>query len=112
MTEKKKRNGTALAAAERKLARQLPALIDTAVESYRRFALAEPPGDAKGYAAQQTACKAALAHLDLLLRLARALLPKSAAAERAPDLESLIAEARAAAGLDDDPIDSGEGEGA
>ena len=104
-----KKNGTALAAAERNLAQQLPALIDTAVESYRRFALAEPPDDAKGYAAQQTACKAALAHLDLLLRLARALLPTSTAAERAPDLETLIAEARAAAGLDDDSGGSGAG---
>ncbi len=98
----KKQNGNtaALASAERKLAAQLPALIDTAVESYRRFALAEAPPDAKGYAAQQAACKAALAHLDLLLRLARALLPKSEAAGRAPDIETLIAEARAKAGLD------------
>ena len=67
---RKSKTPTALASAERNLAGQLPALIDTAVESYRRFALADPPEDAKSYAAQQTACKAALAHLDLLLRLA------------------------------------------
>ena len=108
---RKPKNAAALASAERNLAEQLPALIDTAVESYRRFALADAPEDAKGYAAQQTACKAALAHLDLLLRLARALLPKSAAAERAPDLETLIAEARAAAGLEEEKAESGEGVG-
>lgn len=105
---RKSKTPTALASAERNLAGQLPALIDTAVESYRRFALADPPEDAKSYAAQQTACKAALAHLDLLLRLARSLLPKSAAAERAPDLETLIAEARTRAGLD---AEGGEGSG-
>lgn len=95
---------SALAAAERRLTEQLPGLVDTAVESYRNFAEAEPPGDAKSYAARQAACKAALAHLDLLLRLARMLLPK-AAAEAAPDLETLIVEARARAGL------NGEGHG-
>ena len=38
----------------------------------------------------------------------RSLLPKSAAAERAPDLETLIAEARTRAGLD---AEGGEGSG-
>lgn len=101
---------SALASAERRLIEQLPGLIDAAVESYRRFAEAEPPGDAKSYAARQAACKAALAHLDLLLRLARMLLPR-AAPEYAPDLETLIAEARARAGLDGDEGGEG-GEGA
>ncbi|MEX1306335.1 MAG: hypothetical protein WEA84_14360 [Rhodovibrionaceae bacterium] len=98
--EKHSRTPSALATAERNLAGQLPALIDIAVESYRRFAQAESPDDPKAYAAQQSACKAALAHLDLLLRLARALLPKAGSEMPAPEVDALIAEARARAGLD------------
>lgn len=53
------------------LAAVLPPLITAAADSYRGFAAAAAPDDAKGFAAHHAACKAALAHMELLIKLAR-----------------------------------------
>lgn len=45
--------------------------IHRALESYARFSAQDVPDDAKGFAAHHTACKAAVAHVDYLLRLSR-----------------------------------------
>lgn len=45
--------------------------IDRALESYARFSALDIPDDAKGFAAHHAACKAAVAHIDALLRLSR-----------------------------------------
>lgn len=50
-----------------------PELLSAAVASYRDFAGAPVPTDAKGFAAHHAACKAALAHVEVLLRLGRSL---------------------------------------
>lgn len=45
--------------------------IDRALGSYARFSALDIPDDAKGFAAHHAACKAAVAHIDALLRLSR-----------------------------------------
>jgi hypothetical protein len=84
---------------------RLPARIHAAVEGYEAFAGAEAPADAKGFAAWHAACKAALAHVDLLIKLAR-WAEGGGETEAAPGdgLDRLLAEARAAL----DAIDSDE----
>ena len=55
------------------IAALLPEAMDHAVVSYRRFALGrdEEPRDARQFAQYHAACRAALNHLDTLVRLAR-----------------------------------------
>ncbi|MEW5726636.1 MAG: hypothetical protein AB1918_02310 [Pseudomonadota bacterium] len=89
----------------RRLQAALPARIQAALDGYDRFAADEPPADAKGFAAWHSAAKAALAHVEVLVKLARwaegkAEEPDSGAGT---GLDRLLAEARAALdGLDDD----------
>ena len=53
------------------LSRQFPDLLDRVMEGYRSFSGNTPPEDnAKEFSAHHGACKAALAHLALLIRLA------------------------------------------
>jgi len=80
------------------LARQLPAMIETALRRYRDFTDIEPPTkDTKLFAAHATASKAALAHLEQLLKLARMVDAKSSGAVGQPvDIQRLIADAEAA----------------
>lgn len=83
----------------------LPARIRDALAGYERFAAADPPEDAKGFAAWHAAAKAALAHVDLLVKLARWAEGKADdTADGGGGLDHLLAEARAA--LDD--LDDGE----
>ena len=49
----------------------LPERIRAALAGYERFTAEEPPADAKGFAAWHAAAKAALAHVELLVKLAR-----------------------------------------
>lgn len=53
-----------------KIAEQLPDAIDCALRSYRDFYAQETGGDAKAFSAHHTACKTAIAHIELLLKLA------------------------------------------
>lgn len=83
---------------------ELPGRIAQAIASYDAFAGTEPPLDAKGFAAHHAACKSALAHMDLLVKLAR--WAGAEAANGAADddgVAHLLAEARAA--LDDEADD-------
>ncbi|MCW9034356.1 MAG: hypothetical protein OQK35_01750 [Alphaproteobacteria bacterium] len=52
------------------LSKSLPQQLDETINSYSYFAKIAPPEDAKGFAAHHSACKAALAHLDQLIKLA------------------------------------------
>lgn len=86
-----------------KLEALLPERIAAAAESYRRFTADEPPADSKGFAAWHAAAKAALAHMEVLVKLAR--WAESGQAAEAPEdgLDRLLLDARAAlAGLDGD----------
>lgn len=49
----------------------LPSLMKGTTESYRTFAGVNPPYDTKEFAAHHAACRAALTHLDQLVKLAR-----------------------------------------
>jgi pyrroloquinoline quinone (PQQ) biosynthesis protein C len=89
---------------------QISAQLETAatrvIESYRTFMNDEPDaGDARAFAAHHAACKAALAHLDLLMRLARAVGIEPDAAEGSEENARLLAEARAALAGDEDEGD-------
>lgn len=53
------------------IARFLPQAIGKALESYHSFMGQDVPDDAKGFSAHHTAAKVAIAHIDLLLKLAR-----------------------------------------
>ncbi len=57
-------------AMRRDLLANLPGLIGKAMRGYARFTTDHPPEDAKGFAAYQTGCRAALAHIHLLVKLA------------------------------------------
>lgn len=54
-----------------RLARFLPDAIARALNSYHSFSQAEVPNDPKEFAAHHNACKVAIAHIELLIKLAR-----------------------------------------
>ena len=84
-----------------------PSAVDAAVTAYRDFAATDPGADARGFAQHQSACKAALSHIEGLLKLAR-LIAEPAAGPRSDgaswdddgsgDGETLAAAERAFAG--------------
>ena len=76
-----------------RLALRLMHLAEQVAESYCVFAVGMVPDEPKAFAAHHAACKAALAHLDLLLKLTRAVAPDNGI-DLQPTL--LIADARRA----------------
>lgn len=91
----------------RTLAASLPARIQSALDGYERFTALEPPEDAKGFAAWHAAAKAALAHVEVLVKLARWAEGNSEdAAEDGGGIDRMLADARAAL----DALDEGEDE--
>lgn len=58
-----------------RLAEALPGLFDAALEAYRRLAETDHETDPKASAAAHGAAKAALVHLELLLKLAELITP-------------------------------------
>ena len=83
-----------LAGLRQALASTLPGRIRAAVAGYEEFTGTAPPTDAKGFAAWHAAAKAALAHVDLLVKLTR--WAKTESAEAEDGLEHLLSQARAA----------------
>lgn len=78
-----------------KIARYLPNAIDCAIQSYRGFYDRPHPTEAKEFSAHHSACKAAIAHIELLLKLAAwAQLPRECD-EADQTLASLMADAQA-----------------
>jgi hypothetical protein len=82
------------------VAAQVDQAIERAIASYQAFAKEQPHGtDAKEFAAHHAACKAALAHLDLLLKIARITeTPAPGAGDPHDDRLALVAQAREAVG--------------
>lgn len=82
----------------------LPDRIGIALAGYQRFTADEPPADAKGFAAWHAAAKAALAHVEALVKLVRWAEAPATVTESAEDgLEDLLGQARRALGhLQDD----------
>ncbi|EME67922.1 hypothetical protein H261_21009 [Paramagnetospirillum caucaseum] len=88
-----------------RLAATLPDHVAAALAGYEDFTAAAPPADAKGFAAWHAAAKAALAHADLLIKLAR-WAEGSAEPDEDAGMERLLAGARAAL----DALDDGDEE--
>lgn len=55
----------------RRIARFLPDAIVQALKSYHRFSQQTAPEEAKEFSAHHNACKVAIAHIELLIKLAR-----------------------------------------
>ncbi len=92
-----------LAGLRRRLAGLLPARIEAALAGYHDFAGTAPPDDAKGFAAWHAAAKAALAHVDLLVKLARWAEGSADSVDEADGIGGLLSQARAAlAALDEE----------
>ena len=86
----------ALEAFRRELTAELPRLLDQAIRSYSRFAAECLTEDTKSFVAYQTGCRAALAHVHLLVKLAqwtRAERDEDGAPLEAEQLEQMIREA-------------------
>lgn len=85
----------------RDLVRRLPRLLEKALSTYAYFASTTPPEGAKDFTAFQASCRAALAHIHLLIKLAQ--WARSGADDTCPvytdddeDIHKLIEEAEAA----------------
>lgn len=92
--------GVTLEEVRKDLEGRLPGLIENAIQRYRNFIHLDPPGEPKNFAAYNSACRTALGHIDLLLKLA---IRSSGGAPASPthdlphdDVERLIANAEAA----------------
>lgn len=73
----------------------LPERVHAALAGYERFTAEEPPADAKGFAAWHAAAKAALAHVEVLVKLMRWAEGRAEAeAEPADGLDHLLSQAR------------------
>ncbi|MBU6234528.1 MAG: hypothetical protein KGQ41_01675 [Alphaproteobacteria bacterium] len=67
----RKKQGDSLGEETRaKVAQSLPDAIDHAMQSYRLFSNQNVSTDAKEFSAHHAACKTAIAHIELLLKLA------------------------------------------
>ncbi|MBC8038079.1 MAG: hypothetical protein H7X89_12765, partial [Rhizobiales bacterium] len=74
-----------------------PDYVLSALAGYERFTADEPPPDAKGFAAWHAAAKAALTHVDVLVKLVRwAGAGANAEADSDDGISQLLAEARQA----------------
>jgi hypothetical protein len=70
MTKKKKQGATLEGNTRVKIAEHLPDAIDCAIRSYRNFYQGDAGAAAKEFSAHHSACKAAISHIELLLKLA------------------------------------------
>lgn len=75
----------------------LPDALRHAVETYRSLAFGPVPDDAKGFQQHQAACKAGLAHIEALLKLADATgVETPVSKDSAADASAMLARAEAA----------------
>jgi hypothetical protein len=80
--------------------RDLPDLMDQAINRYRELLNLETPSTSKGIASHQIACRAALGHIEQLLRVGRTQSDMEITSDQDVaidlDLHELLKEARAA----------------
>ncbi len=92
-----------LAGLRHTLAAGLPSRIEAALAGYEAFTGSEPPTDSKGFAAWHAAAKSALAHVDLLVKLARWAEGGAETSDDDGSLDRMLSQARAALdALDED----------
>ena len=84
-----------LVAFRHSLSAQLPGLLDRTINGYRRFSTVDSPDDVKSFAAHHAGCRAALAHIHLLVSLARWIESADGSQREGArdDLDRLLAEA-------------------
>lgn len=94
--------GCQMAAAEDEVFRRIrsgvPEALDRAYQAYKGRVVAGSPADAKEFTSAQAACRAALTHVMLLLKLNQQLARSRCGGpeEETDDLDALVSEARAA----------------
>ncbi|MDA0998374.1 MAG: hypothetical protein O2944_09235, partial [Proteobacteria bacterium] len=93
---RKRAQPTPVDASKQALAEALPGALDRALKNYRALADAQVPDDAKAFQQHQTACKAALAHVDALIKLAAAVDDAGRDRQGGADIGPLIERAEAA----------------
>lgn len=84
-----------------RLIRKLPEMLDAAIDAYHHIALTPQPEDPKSFAASQTGAKAALAHIEQIIKLAESTLREELQAgpkAESERIEALISAARSALG--------------
>lgn len=82
---------------QEELKKSLPAALRHAVRNYRAVAFAEAPEDAREFQQHQSACKAALQHIDALMKLAAVVeVSASEQSDIAAERAALVARAEAA----------------
>ncbi len=74
------------------IAKFLPDALQKAFESYHHFMAQDVPDDAKGFGAHHTAAKVAIAHIELLMKLAT--LANLTDAKDHPELHDIIQSAQ------------------
>lgn len=97
-----------------RLVRKLPAMLDAAIAAYQQIALTAPSDDPKSFAAAHTGAKAALAHIEQIIRIAESAIAQDTQASTSgggssDQIEALLNAARSALGNDPehhDPDDS------
>ncbi len=73
----------------------LPSAISKTLNSYEEFITTNEKQDAKNFSAHHTACKAAISHLELLLKLAQwAHLPEVGGGDEAQNLAIMLSKAK------------------
>lgn len=83
----------------RELCAGLPRALKDALAAYRHFSEGQPPASAKAFTAYQQACRAALAHIQVLLNLATLAAPaldRPDSSDNDDDLYALIEAAKVA----------------
>jgi hypothetical protein len=82
-----------------RLLNQLPLLLLNATNEYKDFAAGQTPDDVKSFATHQAACRAALSHLQLLIKIAawaQTNMGKEISIDEDNELDQLIFDARTA----------------
>ena len=100
---KKRSTHTDIQVIRQELQETLPGLIEVATHSYQTFVATPPPDDARGFTAYQAACRSALTHLQLLIKLsgwAETGITDGENLTGDDELRGLISDARAALAVD------------
>jgi hypothetical protein len=97
------------AATREKIAEFLPDALATALSSYHLFSQQEVDTKAKEFNAHHTACKVAIAHIELLIKLARwAELPDPSDENQARQMALALELSQAQDDLDATPVEDDE----
>ncbi|MDF1749946.1 MAG: hypothetical protein P1V34_13825 [Alphaproteobacteria bacterium] len=93
-----------------RLMKKLPDMLDAAIAAYQQIALNGPSEDPKSFAAAHTGAKAALAHIEQIIKLAEAAAAQDEAHQNdAEGFSTLITAARSALEQDEEEQEADQG---